>query len=86
MIQCSAVALPQHSISWRFISYDGVEVNITSDSSKYRINLEVGNSSRFSELSILNVQFSDRGRYICIAENVLGTDTKEANLKVVGKL
>ena len=39
----------------------------------------------FGELTILDVQFSDRGTYTCTVENIIGFLTREANLTVHGK-
>ena len=53
-------------------------------SSKYLIIRDSG-SNRFGELTILDVQFSDRGSYYCTAENIIGSETRGAILTVHGK-
>ena len=89
MFNCFAAAFPQHSVSWAFTNFDGVRVDIIStsdanDTSKYQIIRDSG-SDRFGELTVLDVQFSDRGSYNCTAENIIGSETRGANLTVHGK-
>ena len=88
MFTCFALALPQHSVCWTFTNFDGERVDIisttdASDSLKYMLVLELGNN-RFGELTVLDVQFSDRGTYTCTAENSVGSETRAANLTIHG--
>ena len=87
---CFALAFPDHSVSWTFTNFESeVEEPIIStsdagDTSKYQIIHDSG-SDRFGELTVLDVQFSDRGSYNCTAENIIGSETREASLTVHGK-
>ena len=87
---CFALASPDHSVSWTFTSFDSaVEVHIistsdASDTSNYQI-IRDSESDRFGELTVLDVQFSNRGTYNCTAENIIGSETRGANLTVHGK-
>ena len=87
---CFALAFPQHSVLWTFTNFDGVTMDIIStsdanDTSKYQIIRDSG-SNRFGELTVLDVQFSDRGTYNCTAENSVGSETSGAILTVHGKI
>ena len=85
---CFSLAFPKHSVYWTFTNFLGERVDIIStsnvgDSLKYLVIHEVGNH-RFGELTVLDVQFSDRGMYNCTAENTIGSETRGANLTVHG--
>ena len=56
---------------------------MTDSSSKYVIVDERSNS-RFGELTVMNVEFGDRGVYTCSAANDVGTVSALANLTVHG--
>ena len=45
-----------------------------------------GTGAGFGELTVLDVQYEDRGRYTCTAMNSLGADVSNANLIVHGEL
>ena len=93
---CFALARPFHSLTWYFISANGSNSTIGSvngteknmvQSGKYHIT-DDGNSMSpdgYGRLLIRNVQFEDRGTYLCHAENRLGLDTASATLSVQGK-
>ena len=87
VFQCEASAVPEHKVFWTFTNSDGSTQSIISttesDTNKYQINQEIG--ARFGELTILNVQYGDRGRYTCTAMNSLGSDVSDANLTVHGE-
>ena len=88
MFTCFALAIPQHSVCWTFTNFDGERVDIisttdASDTLKYLLVHELGNN-RFGELTVLDVQFSDRGTYTCSAENSVGSETRAANLTIHG--
>ena len=82
---CDTLAFPEHTISWTFINYSGAVTEIFSDTSKYSI---VANRSttRYGELTVMNVDYRDRGVYTCTAINSIGSDMACANLTVHGEL
>ena len=85
---CGAQAFPEHNIFWAFTNFNGTEEAIIStetigSSSKYAIVTE-RNISRFGELTVMNVEFGDRGVYTCSATNDVGTVMASANLTVHG--
>ena len=81
---CRAHAFPGHSISWTFTNYSGAVTEIVSDTSMYSI---VANRSttRYGELTVMNVDYRDRGVYTCKASNSIGSDMAFANLTVHGE-
>ena len=86
---CGAQAFPDHNIFWAFTNFNGTEEAIIStemarNSSKYAIFTEIRNISRFGELTVMNVEFGDRGVYSCSASNDVGTVMASANLTVHG--
>ena len=86
---CGAQAFPAHNIFWTFISFNGTEEAVINtvmagSSSKYLIVDERINS-RFGELTVMNVEFGDRGVYTCSAANDVGIVMASANLTVHGK-
>ena len=56
-----------------------------SRSDKYSINSN-RTDALFGELTVNNVQFEDRGTYVCTAINANGFEEAQANLTVHGKL
>ena len=88
VLTCATLAFPEHNIFWTFISFNGTEEAIistvmTGSSSKYLI-VDERNNSRFGELTVMNVEFGDRGVYTCSAANDVGTVMASANLTVYG--
>ena len=87
---CGAQAFSEHNIFWTFISFSGTEEAVistvmTGSSSKYLIVDERSNS-RFGELTVMNVEFGDRGVYTCSAANDVGIVMASANLTVHGMI
>ena len=82
---CDALAFPEHNISWTFTNISGVVTDIVSDGNNYSI---VANCSttRFGELTVMNVDYEDRGVYTCTATNSFGFDKASANLTVHGEI
>ncbi len=80
VFSCDALASPDHTVSWTFTDFNGTVIDIVSNI-KYTI---VGNGSRFGELTVMNVDYEDRGVYTCSAANSIGTVTASANLTVHG--
>ena len=81
---CIALAVPEHTISWTFTNSSGVVTDIVSDDSKYSI-MANRSTTRFGELTVMNVVYEDRGVYTCTATNSIGSDTASANLTVHGE-
>ena len=94
MFICMASAVPLHEIVWSFTDVNGVTVEriaATADyesavtiSSKYSINRNRTEEVLFGQLTVRNVEYSDRGTYICLAQNFNGDDNAQANLTVHG--
>ena len=84
VFECDALADPVHSISWTFTNNTGAVTEIFSDGNKYSI---VANRSttRFGELTVMNVDYEDRGVYTCTSTNSIGSDRASANLTVYGE-
>ena len=81
---CRALAFPNHTISWMFTNVSGVAMEIVSDGSKYFI-VSDRSTTMFGELTVMNVDYEDRGVYTCTATNSIGFDTASANLTVHGE-
>ena len=81
---CDALADPEYTVSWTFTNSTGAVTKVSSDDSKYSI---VANRSttRFGELTVMNVDYEDRGLYTCTATNSIGSDRASANLTVYGE-
>ena len=58
--------------------------NIT-DNGKYQITDTSTSSNDYGRLLVRDVQFEDRGTYMCLAENRHGPDTASAPLSVQGE-
>ena len=82
---CDALAFPEHTISWTFTNKSGVVTDIVSDGNKYFIVAD-HSTTRFGELTVMNVDYEDRGLYTCTATNSIGSDKGSANLTVHGEL
>ena len=89
VFQCEASAVPEHDVFWTFTNSDGSTLSIISttesDTDKYQIKRMRGIGAEFGELTVLDVQYEDRGRYTCTAMNSIGTDVSDANLTVHGE-
>ena len=90
VFQCEASAVPEHDVFWTFTNSDGSTLSIIStagsDTDKYQVKQMRGIGAGFGELTVLDVQYEDRGRYTCTAMNSLGTDISNASLTVHGEL
>ena len=84
VFECDALADPEYTVSWTFTNNTGAVTEIVNDSSKYSI---VFNRSitMFGELTVMNVDYEDRGVYTCTATNSIGSDRASANLTVHGE-
>ena len=72
---CEALAIPLHTTQWQ---KDGMEL---SNSTKYSIT---GLGSAVSVLTIINLELSDAGSYVCFVENPHGNDSTSDELIVQG--
>ena len=88
VFQCEASAVQNDDVFWTFTNYKGSTVSVidttSPDMDKYQIRRTRGVSAGFGELTVLNVQYEDRGTYACTAMNIIGSDTSDANLTVHG--
>ena len=88
VFQCEASGIPAHDVFWTFTNFNGSTVFIIDttlpDMDKYQIKRMRGIGTGFGELTVLNVQYEDRGTYTCTAMNIIGSDTSDANLTVHG--
>ena len=87
VFECTAIADPLHQILWNFIDSNGerMEEVASSRNDKYSINSNRTDAG-FGELTVNNVQFEDRGSFICTAANDIGSEEAQANLTVHGEL
>ena len=89
VFQCEASAVPLHDVFWTFTNFNGSTVFIidttSPDTDKYQIRRMRGIRAGFGELTVLNVQYEDRGTYACTAMNIIGSDMSDANLTVHGE-
>ena len=83
VFECDALADPDHTISWTFSNISG-EATAVNDSSKYFI-VTNRSTTRFGELTVINVVYEDRGVYTCTATNRIGSVTASANLTIHGE-
>jgi len=92
VFQCTALADPEHQVSWSFNSSSGniseriaaTDSEMASSNNKYAIN-RTRDGTRFGELTVNNVMYEDCGTYTCLAENRLGMEEAKADLTVHGK-
>ena len=91
---CYALAEPLHSLTWYFISANGSNAtigsvsgteNMVTDNGKYQITDNSSSSNDYGRLLVRDVQFENRGTYMCLAENLHGSDTATAPLSVQGE-
>ena len=91
--ECLALAEPLHSLTWYFIGVNGINTTIGSvngtekmigNNETYRITDSM-TLSTYGRLVIRDVQFEDRGTYMCLAENRHGSETASATLAVQGE-
>ena len=86
VFRCEASAVPEHEVFWTFTNSSGSTRTIISttesDTNKYQVNRVRGIRAGFGELTILDVQYEDRGTYTCTAMNSIGPDMSNANLTV----
>ena len=83
---CRASGVPQPEVEWLFVSSEEGEEELTpvvTDSTTLMDTVSEGTVVT-SNLTLLVVQPSSSGLYICTATNPLGNDTSLANLTVFG--
>ena len=90
VFQCEASAVPDPDVFWTFTNSNGSTKAVISttenDTDKYQVKRVRGIGAGFGELTVLDVQYEDRGRYTCTAMNSVGTDVSNASLTVHGEL
>ena len=91
---CKALAEPLHSLTWYFINVNGINTtigsvngtaNMIADGAKYQIFDSGTNPDNYGRLVVRDVQFEDRGVYMCLAENRHGSEAASAPLAVQGE-
>ena len=90
VFQCEASAVPEHDVFWTFTNSNGNTLSIIStagsDTDKYQVKRMMRRiGAGFGELTVLDVQYEDRGRYTCTAMNSVGSDVSNASLTVHGE-
>ena len=81
MFMCGVQGFPGHEIHWNFTNNLGKTVVIADRNGVTRNQYQLESSG---QLTITNVQYSDRGKYICTATNRIGKVSASANLTVHG--
>ncbi len=85
--QCEVFAFPEHQTLWTFTDSEGVTMEIISnDTEKYSVERDREDHGEFGQLTVMNVQYEDRGTYSCTAQNPQGSRTANATLTVHGML
>ena len=74
VFSCEVDGSPEPSVSW-FQNDDNIPLQNTS-------SVLITHSGLFSQLSITNVNISDKGVYRCVAASNIGTASQEAQLVV----
>ena len=77
VFSCEVDGSPEPSVSW-FQNDDNVPLQNTS-------SVLITQSGLFSQLSITNVNISDKGMYRCVATSNIGTGSQDAQLVVKSK-
>lgn len=77
VFSCQVDGSPEPSVSW-FQNNDNVPLQNTS-------SVLITQSGLFSQLSISDVNISDKGVYRCVATSNIGTASQEAQLEVKSK-
>ena len=90
MFTCSAIADPEHTVSWSFTDSDGViadKIAATDieDPGNSNYSIDRVRTATFGQLTVNNVTYEDRGVYTCRAENEIGFEIDSANLTVHGE-
>ena len=78
---CKAIGEPVPNISWYF---NGELIDVPNGS-KYIVSNSSNGTKVISLLTVMYTQSSDVGRYICFAENIIGSDQSSGVLTVNGK-
>ena len=73
-IPCLAAGYPNPRIAWRF-----EESPVSNQNLRYRMHPD-------GSLEIPYANVWDQGRYMCIAKNVAGNDTRVVDVRVMGKV
>ena len=90
IFSCEAIANPPHNISWSYTNASGflspsiVNINSTN-TSKYLIQLDISRSD-YGQLTVLDINYEDRGTYTCTAVNSVGQVSDDGILTVQGIL
>ena len=87
VFQCTALAFPMHEVEWTFVNSTGesalIITTIEGNNTKYNIDNKMS-SPTLGQIVILDVQYSDRGEYVCRAINKVGIISASATLTVHG--
>ena len=90
---CLALAEPLHSLTWYLFGENGINKAIGSvngtekmimDNETYQITDSL-TLSTYGRLVVRDVQFEDRGVYMCLAQNRHGSEAASATLAVQGE-
>ncbi|XP_036005814.1 immunoglobulin superfamily member 10 [Fundulus heteroclitus] len=75
-LPCEAVGAPQPVITWKYFSFTGNTIPINEKMGRFEV---LSNGT----LTIQNANVKDRGQYLCLASNELGSDKLLVTLSVV---
>ena len=82
---CEGRADPQHDILWTFNNTPIASTAIDSTlSPRYLLETDTTLESSYGTLTVLNVQYGDRGIYECALNNTVDTINASATLKAQG--
>ena len=93
IFDCLALTKPLHSLTWYLFGANGIittigSVNGTEKMIKNNETYQITDSmtlSTYGRLVVRDIQFEDRGVYMCLAENRHGSDDAFATLAVQGE-
>ena len=81
---CGVHTFLEHNISWKFNNSEGTVIDIVYPG-KYFFKDNYTMTTSFRELTVVNVDYEDRGVYTCNATNSIGSVVASANLRVHGE-
>ena len=85
-LTCTASGPPLPDVEWRYEDGNGQRVIMADSTTLITSTASPDNDSVTSNLTLLKVQSSNEGVYICSANNSLGNGIASATLSLLGEL